>query len=115
MQRRHLRSGIGLLPPCASRWHSALRGVYILALGTRDAPQWAFLGFLALIGLFGFVLGIFFYITMFLRLRARVGWVRCSLGALGAVLVLAAFSELLVLDYPQGLLPQLVDMPSPLN
>jgi hypothetical protein len=73
------------------------------------------LALLALVGVFGFVLGTFVYITLFLRLRAKAAWHWAMIGALGAVLVLAALSQLLVLQYPQGLLQAFVDMPWPFD
>lgn len=73
------------------------------------------LGLLAAVGVFGFVLGIFVYITIFLRVKAQVAWFKAALGAAGAVVVLSVLSRILVLDYPAGLLQMLVDMPWPFD
>jgi len=73
------------------------------------------LGLLAATAVFGFVLGIFFYITIFLRVKAKVAWARGALAALGAVGVLSLLSHVLVLSYPTGVLQFFVDMPWPLN
>jgi hypothetical protein len=73
------------------------------------------LGLLAAVGLFGFVLGIFVYISIFLRVKAQVVWFKAALGAAGAVVVLSVLSELLVLDYPKGLLQSLIAMPWPFD
>ena len=73
------------------------------------------LGLLAAVGLFGFVLGIFVYISIFLCVKAQVVWFKAALGAAGAVVVLSVLSEILVLDYPKGLLQSLIDMPWPFD
>jgi TctA family transporter len=73
------------------------------------------LGLLAAAGVFGFVLGIFVYISVFLRVKARVAWFKAMLGAAGAAVVLSILSDILVLDYPRGLLQSLVDMPWPFD
>jgi putative tricarboxylic transport membrane protein len=74
-----------------------------------------FMGLLAAIALVGFVLGIFFFITAFLRKKADVTWHWAMLGALGAVALLSTIGYFLVLDYPQGLLQSFVELPWPLN
>jgi TctA family transporter len=73
------------------------------------------LALLAAIGVLGFVLGIFAYITLFLRLKGGVKWSGAMLGALGAIAVLSTLGYYLVLDYPRGLLQYLFDLPWPLN
>ncbi|HYC44519.1 MAG TPA: tripartite tricarboxylate transporter permease [Burkholderiales bacterium] len=73
------------------------------------------LGLLAASAVFGFVLGIFVYITVFLRVKAHVAWHKAALSASGAVIVLSVLSYILVLDYPGGLLQYLVAMPWPLD
>jgi putative tricarboxylic transport membrane protein len=61
------------------------------------------------------VLGIFVYITVFLRVKARVAWHKAALAASGAVVVLSVLSYILVLDYPGGLLQYFFEMPWPLD
>ena len=73
------------------------------------------LGLIAAAGVFGFVLGIFVYITAFLRVKAHVAWHKAALAASGAVLALSVLSYILVLDYPGGLLQHFFDMPWPLD
>lgn len=73
------------------------------------------LGLLALIGLVGFILGIFVYIVTFLRVKANVKWQWAILGALGAVLVLGTFGHVLALSYPRGLLQLMTDLPWPFD
>ena len=73
------------------------------------------LGLLVATALFGFVLGVFAYITVFLRVKARVAWVKAALAASGALVVLSVLSYVLVLDYPEGVLQWLVAMPWPFN
>jgi len=73
------------------------------------------LALLAAIGALGFILGIFVYITAFLRVKAGVKWPRAAVGALGAIAVLSLFGYLFVLDYPRGLLQSIADLPWPLD
>jgi TctA family transporter len=73
------------------------------------------LGLLAASAVLGFVLGVFVYISVFLRVKAGVAWPRAALAAAGAVLVLSVMSHFLVLDYPEGILQRLVAMPWPFN
>jgi TctA family transporter len=73
------------------------------------------LGLLAASALVGFVLGIFVYITVFLRVKAQMPWAKAALAASGAVVVLSVLSHILVLDYPGGLLQWLVPMPWPFD
>jgi len=73
------------------------------------------LALLASIALVGFILGIFFYILVFLVLRAGVAWHKAVIGALAAVAVMSLFGHVFVLEYPAGLLQSLVKMPWPLD
>ena len=73
------------------------------------------LGLLGAAAVLGFVLGVFVYISVFLRVKARVAWPKAALAASGAVLALSLLSRVLVLDYPEGILQVLVDMPWPFN
>jgi hypothetical protein len=73
------------------------------------------LGLPGAVAVFGFVLGIFFYISVFLRLKGHVAWPLAALGAFGAVVLFSLLSHVLVLDYPSGLLQVLVNMPWPFN
>jgi hypothetical protein len=73
------------------------------------------LGLLGAVAALGFVLGIFVYISVFLRVKARVAWSRAALAASGAIGVLALLSYVLVLDYPRGILQWFVELPWPLN
>jgi hypothetical protein len=73
------------------------------------------LGLLTASAVLGFVLGVFVYISVFLRVKAGVTWPRGALAASGAVIALAVLSYVLVLDYPEGALQHFVNMPWPLN
>ena len=73
------------------------------------------LALLAAIGVFGYMLGIFVYITAFLRVKAGSRWHWAMVGALGAVAVLSTFGYFLALDYPRGLLQTVAELPWPLN
>jgi len=73
------------------------------------------LALLAVIGLLGFILGIFTYIATFLWVKAGVRWYKALAGALAAVAVMSLFGHFLVLEYPTGLLQYLFELPWPLN
>ena len=73
------------------------------------------LALLAAIGIFGYMLGIFVYITAFLRVKAGSRWHWAMVGALGVVTVLSIFGHFLALDYPKGLLQGITELPWPLN
>lgn len=73
------------------------------------------LALLVAIAAFGFVLGIFVYITMFLRMKAAVRWHWAVVSALGAVILFSVLGHVLVLHYPQGLLQSLFDLPWPID
>ncbi len=73
------------------------------------------LGLLCSAAVFGFVLGIFVYITTFLRVKAQVAWHWSAVASCGAIVVLAMLSHFLVLDYPKGILQSFLELPWPFN
>jgi putative tricarboxylic transport membrane protein len=73
------------------------------------------LAMLAGVAVFGFVLGIFIFITIFLRVKAGTTWHRAVIGALGAVALFSALGHFLVLEYPAGLLQWAFELPWPLE
>ena len=90
--------------------------------GSDDRPvrgdlyfQGWILALLAAIAAFGFILGIFVYVTTFLRVKAGSRWHWAIVGALGAVALLSLIGHLLVLDYPKGLLQSVAELPWPLD
>ncbi|HSA89957.1 MAG TPA: tripartite tricarboxylate transporter permease [Burkholderiales bacterium] len=70
---------------------------------------------LAASGLAGFVIGLALFFAAFLHLEARSPIARNALLTASAVVFLAAMSHLFVLDFPRGLLQELVEMPWPLR
>ena len=70
---------------------------------------------LAASGLFGFLIGLALFFAAFLHLEARAPIARNAVLTASAVLFLAAMSYLFVLDFPRGLLQELVEMPWPLR
>lgn len=74
-----------------------------------------FAGLLAVSALLGFVLGLALFFAAFLHFKARAPVARNALLTASAVLFLAAMSYIFVLDFPRGLLQDLVEMPWPLN
>jgi TctA family transporter len=84
------------------------------AHGDWHVQAWI-LGLLAATAVFGFILGVFVYITAFLRIKAGVRWHWCIIGALGAVALLSTLGYFLALLYPEGLLQHWFDLPWPLE
>jgi putative tricarboxylic transport membrane protein len=70
---------------------------------------------LAVSALLGFVIGLAFFFAAFLHFKARAPAGRNTILTASAVLFLAAMSYIFVLDFPRGLLQDLVDMPWPLR
>ena len=70
---------------------------------------------LAASGLAGFVIGLALFFAAFLHLEARAPIARNALLTASAVLFLTAMSHVFVLDFPRGLLQELVEMPWPLR
>jgi putative tricarboxylic transport membrane protein len=58
------------------------------------------LGMLGAIGLVGFVLGIFSFITTFFMVKAQLQWHKAALAASGSIAPFAFLSHMLGLDYP---------------
>lgn len=71
-------------------------------------PLFAMLGCIAL---GGFILGVFAFIAIFLRTQAALSWAKALSAALGALIVLALLAHFLMLDFPRGLLQELVELP----
>jgi TctA family transporter len=72
-------------------------------------------GLLVASALVGFVLGLAVFFAAFLHCKARAPLARNAVLTASAVLFLAAMSYIFVLDFPRGLLQELVEMPWPLN
>jgi hypothetical protein len=72
-------------------------------------------GLLAASALVGFVLGLALFFAAFLHVKARAPLWRNAVLTGSAVLFLAAMSYVFVLDFPRGLLQELVEMPWPLR
>jgi len=70
-------------------------------------------GLLAASGLAGFVIGLALFFAAFLHFEARSPLARNALLTASAVAFLAAMSYIFVLDFPRGLLQQVVEMPWP--
>jgi hypothetical protein len=70
-------------------------------------------GLLAASGLFGFVIGLALFFAAFLHSKARAPLWRNALLTGAALVFLAAMSRVFVLDFPRGLLQELVEMPWP--
>jgi hypothetical protein len=87
------------------------------AAGTTSIGHYLlwFAGLLAASALFGFVIGLAAFFAAFLHFKARANVARNALLTASAVLFLAAMSYLFVLDFPRGLLQELVELPWPLR
>ncbi|MGH8690340.1 MAG: tripartite tricarboxylate transporter permease, partial [Burkholderiales bacterium] len=74
-----------------------------------------FAGLLAVSALAGFVIGLALFFAAFLHFKARAPAGRNAILTASAVVFLAAMSHIFVLDFPRGLLQELVEMPWPLR
>ncbi|MGH8706814.1 MAG: tripartite tricarboxylate transporter permease, partial [Burkholderiales bacterium] len=72
-------------------------------------------GLLAVSALLGFVIGLALFFAAFLHFKAHAPAARNALLTASAVAFLAAMSHIFVLDFPRGLLQELVEMPWPLR
>jgi hypothetical protein len=72
-------------------------------------------GLLAASALLGFVIGLTLFFAAFLHFRARASAGRNAILTASAVVFLAAMSYIFVLDFPRGLLQELVELPWPLR
>jgi hypothetical protein len=74
-----------------------------------------FAGLLAASALLGFVIGLALFFAAFLHFKARAPLWRNALLTASAIGFLAAMSYVFVLDFPRGVLQELVEMPWPLR
>ena len=74
-----------------------------------------FAGLLAASALAGFLIGLALFFAAFLHFKARAPVLRNALLTASAVAFLTAMSYVFVLDFPRGLLQELVEMPWPLR
>ena len=72
-------------------------------------------GLLVVSALLGFVIGLALFFAAFLHFKARAPLLRNAALTGSAVLFLAAMSYIFVLDFPRGVLQELVEMPWPLR
>jgi hypothetical protein len=113
----------GALFVTAAIWRGARASALVFDTEAEALPGVAALGryllwiaaLLAASGLFGFVIGLALFFAAFLHREARAGVARNALLTGSAVAFLAAMSYLFVLDFPRGLLQELVEMPWPLR
>lgn len=104
-------------------WRGSRASVVIFDTEAETVPGVTALGryllwiaaLLAASALAGFVIGLALFFAAFLHLEARSPIARNALLTASAVAFLAAMSHLFVLDFPRGLLQELVEMPWPLR
>jgi TctA family transporter len=113
----------GALFVAAATWRGPRASVLIFDTEAEPPPGttsvghyllW-FAGLLAASALLGFVIGLALFFAAFLHFKARAPVTRNLLLTASAVAFLAAMSYLFVLDFPRGLLQELVEMPWPLR
>ena len=84
---------------------------------TAPHGLWQTLGWLvllvALTAVFGFVIALGIFFVVFLRLRARAGWMRTLILTVGGIAALLIIAGALNRDFPPGLLQDLVELPWP--
>lgn len=74
-----------------------------------------FLGLMAVSAVVGFLLGLGLFFLVFLHVKARAPLARNAVLTASAMLFLIAMSYVFVLDFPGGLLQELVELPWPLR
>jgi putative tricarboxylic transport membrane protein len=74
-----------------------------------------FAGLFAGTALVGFVIALATFFVVFLRVRAGVSWLRVAVLTAGGLSVILVLGHFLVLDFPRGLLQDMVDLPWPLR
>ena len=72
-----------------------------------------FLGLLVLTGLFGFIIGLAFFLPLFFRVRARVSWTKTILLSVGGIGFILALAYILGRDFPGGALQAFTNFPWP--
>jgi putative tricarboxylic transport membrane protein len=65
--------------------------------------------------LVGFIIALAAFFVVFLRVRAGVSWLRVAVLTAGGLSVILVLGHFLVLDFPRGLLQDMVDLPWPLR
>jgi putative tricarboxylic transport membrane protein len=70
-------------------------------------------GLLAAVYLFGFVLGIALFFVVFFKVKSDAGWAAIALLTAAPIAVLAAMSHAFTLEFPSGLLQQVLPLPWP--
>ncbi len=74
-----------------------------------------FLSLLVLTGLFGFVIALAIFFVTFLKLHAKVSWLRTLILTVGGVGALIFIAYMLNRDFPPGLLQSFTELPWPLS
>ncbi len=81
--------------------------------GVRPMPYYfAWLILLAALAwVFGFFIAAPLYVIIFIMVLGREPWQKAVIGAMGTVILLTVIRDVLLLNYPQGLLEQWLDLP----
>jgi hypothetical protein len=72
-------------------------------------------GLIVLSALIGFFLALVIFFVTFLRVRAKASWKATILSTLGAAGFLTGLSYVLSLNFPEGILQSIVELPWPLG
>jgi len=67
------------------------------------------------IAMAGFLIALIFFFICFLRLKAGASWVRTFILTAAAAGGITALARFMVLDFPRGLLQNIVDLPWPIG
>ncbi len=76
---------------------------------------WWLFGFLAACIVVGFFIAIVAFFIVFLRVKAQISWLRTAALTTAGVGLISAISWIMVLDFPRGLLQDLIHLPWPIG
>ena len=64
---------------------------------------------------FGFILALLVFFIAFLRIKAKASWLRTVILTACAMAFLMIMSRVMVLDFPRGILQNLIELPWPIG
>jgi TctA family transporter len=74
-----------------------------------------FAGFIVGVALVGYLIALLFFFALFLRLKARSSWLQTVVLTASAGGFMVVLGWVMVLDYPRGLLQDLIELPWPIG
>ena len=94
-----------------------IQGAHVGQAGLVSLPHYLYwLGaFLLGVYLVGFILALLVFFLAFLRIKAKASWLRTMILTTCAMAFLMIMSRVMVLDFPRGLLQNLIELPWPIG